>query len=565
LPDLEFFIAEQMRQKYLGDAGVLSAHEIFPESHPEWSLTKQAEHAIWEGASILRLRLSGKSLRRALDAQQNAPPDRKLFYSGVVANDSNNYYINGRPLSDVSYYTVIAPDALVWGDPDYAAFADESFQKQKYPDVVEPSLAGFVCRILSKNKEEKASCTIATVDRAPNTLATWSRPPHFHPGSYLASVIAPSYHDPIPGLQCNQEKPANSAHSGKPCERQVQLRPWWFAKLLRNDMSYSLEKPNTTDENVGQKFVGVTDPRVVKAHIEKYNVDHDLRLGRNWSFLSVGVEEMIQFGRTRQGSIQHNRGDNVTLTANTGTVGPFFEFAFAHNAAPNWRLLIRPIDFSDNFARTLTSFSGLGGTSFNLSLPGQRTLATKVGLRYEAPQRKDSLFAKDGNSFFEAGYQTTLSINLPVDITLNPGPGQTPCSLAVATFAQCAASVPAVNRNAAITRFRDNRQQGAYWTGIFSFPIGGRFTYKASSVGDFRFGEISSAEAMYAVTIDNYLQTRIWGNFSLAPHMGWFLYENQIEHRTLARRTYDVNLSYTFDWHRGMGWRPFFMQLETAK
>jgi hypothetical protein len=225
-----------------------------------------------------------------------------------------------------------------------------------------------------------------------------------------------------------------------------------------------------------------------------------------------GLEESIVFGRSRQGNTTGGR-DSVTLTANKATIGPYIEEAFLRRAAPNWRLIIRPLDYSSNLSRTVTTINGApdatgNATSFTEDLPALRSLASRGGLRFEAPQRKDSLLASEGNSFVEFGYQSTWSLNAPTELTLNPGtPFATPCSLITAelSLSSCAKSVVAVSPAAVISQIELNRQNGVYWTALFRVPLGKSLTYKLGTDGEFRQNNASSAEARYAVTLDNYL------------------------------------------------------------
>ena len=596
---IEQVVADLLRSQFGGDVGLISAHEIYrdrlaecedqqrkladdkpspgsggarPERLGDSQCPFTAEgvlRVIWEGGHVQKLRLTGKKLREALKANDTALPDRKLTMSGVLASNDKNFYINSRPLDDNAAYTVIAADALVVGDPTYPSLADETFQKvedlsdkdektraknaqdsEELGEEITQTLAKVVCDFLPVIIDD---CPDATTDRGISGLRNLSPPRHALPASvvqYLGSVIAPLAHDPVPKADGTQQK--------------IQYRPLWFANLLKNNLSYSLTKAHPNDQVVGSEFGGVTDPRVLKAHTESNSVDHDLRAGYSWQHYAVGVEETIQFGRNRQGSTSGNP-DSVTLTNNKGTIGPFFEFAIKHNTVPYWRVVLRPLDLSDNFARTIASIVGAKNaagkpTSFTENLPAQRSLGSKVGMRFEAPQRADSLLASEGASFIELGYKSTYSINLPTELTLNPGSATpVPCSLVDAkrSLATCAKSVVATD-GAIIAQFDNNRQNGGYWTGIFRFPIGTRLTYKLQSDGEVRPGGGTSAETHYAVTVDNFLQTRLWGNFGLAPHIGWFFYENQVDHNDLIRHTIDVTLTYNFNWHQGLSWRAFF-------
>lgn len=567
---VESFLVEQMRSRMGGDVALISQHEVFRDPDAEKlgdddaALKQRVVRLVWEGAHIHKLRLTGKKLREALKASASAPTDHGLIMSGVVPSDDKNFYINSRPLDDNGGYTVIAADALILGDPSYTALADETFQERDSPS--EETLGTLVCQALG------TTCLDSGKERSIVVLHSGlKQPAHNHLFGYLASVIAPLAHDPLPHLadKCEPGKPcADKCQQGKPCDKAVeksaQLRPMWFANLLKNNLSYSLTKAHPNDQVVGSEFGGVTDPRVLKAHTESNSVDHDLRVGYSWQHYAVGVEETIQFGRNRQGSTNGNP-DAVTLTANKGTIGPFFEWGFKHNAVPYWRLVLRPVDFSDNFARTIAVINGAKNavgkaTTFTENLPAQRSIGSKAGLRFEAPQRADSLLAAEGPSFLEAGFKSTNNINLPTQLTLNPNSATpVPCSLVDAkeSLAACAKPVVATD-GAIITRFDNNRQNGGYWTGIFRFPITQRLTYKLQSDGDVRPGGGTSAETHYAITVDNFLQTRLWGNLGLAPHIGWFFYENQVDHNDLIRHTIDVTLTYNFNWHQGLSWRAFF-------
>ena len=487
-----------------------------------------------------------------MKAANSAAEDHQSVISGLTPTDEQDYFINGKPLEDGTYYSIAAPDALIYGDPSYAALADESFDTA---DIDSRTVSEVICSALRVPADPP--CVGISKEPAPATLTGLVSPEGEGPKDYALSVFAPHHHDPLQNLTDK-------------AELRAQLRPLFFAKLQKNNVSYGLSRAHPNDSAAASQFGGVTDPRVVKVHNETLSVDHNLRVGLAWDRYTAGIEDTLQFGRNRQGSTSGG-ADSVALTNNQVVIGPFFDMMIRRNAPPYWRLVARPGDYSSNLARTFSTITGAKDsagkpTSFIVDLPARRSLSSKAGLRYEAPQRKDSLLTSEGNSFFEFGYKSTWNLNVPTAIILNPGtPTQTTCSLLTAkpSLSTCAKGVAGTVPRAVLGKFDTNQQNGVYWTTLYRFPITKVITYKVGTDGEFRPVNENSAETRYAITFDNYFQTRIWGNFGLAPHFGWFFYENQIDHHALIRHSMDISLTYSFDCHQGMTWRCFLMRLET--
>lgn len=525
------------------------------EAETRDNVQQTLDRLIWKGDFITLLHVPGAALKSALakseefENAENAKlalsvdKGRKLEPLGI-RKEKDEYFINELPIEDDRIYTVATTDYIGAGDTGYPDLAKAARNPRRYPAAFPAKLiaiSSLVCRkFFSEEAQMNLHCFGPIESNSYLDTTTLRQIEPYPPEGRLRKILASS------SLSWpNGREGSTSIADG--LEHRVQRRSFRAFSLRNFSIGFKDLDNNRTDENLDEKFAGVSTSGVSSKENRNITVSLDARFSyfadKREFFIGTGID----YDREATGdptkatgiSLNTNRlfGDmgvvwwrqpgrefpNIGIVSSvrgeTQLERPFSAFNLSTEAENQIRITQR---------RGLLLLGRLGvrwqnrSNSLEIGAQGGREMRALRGYRFENP----------GGTSFECLVNSAQTLGECITENSKPPDGLITAS-----------SIPS-----ALLQARP--RAGIYWNQRFSFPILSNLKWEFTQDADFffvNFARDTSIDTRFRFNSKNRLSFMIWKNFSIGPVLDLFMYQNKVNRNFLFQRSIGIETNISFD------------------
>jgi hypothetical protein len=566
-----------MRKALGADVAMLQKRDFFSElpadvidiNHRRDNLQQILDRIIWKGDFLTLLYLPGSALASIMRQSKRYDDEdasklsianersRALVTLGLKADPkSNGYLLNEVPVDPNRLYAVATTDFVRAGDTDYPELAAASIGSAAIPSDFDEQLetiSSAVCRRLAGDRATTACIGAISRDKYFDKLSL--APSDQRPGNtHLNQIWSWSlFHRPDSTPRSSQKKTITTA--GEKVQLKVEQRPIWELSVQKFSLGTSGISNNLSDEEIDEKFAGITTPSVTAHRKINWASDLQMRLSRSSHshelFVSPGVRYNVEYVGIS------NAPTEVTQLANVSSVDAGVNLRFPNRSLPHLNTALS-LHFETQTTRPFATFV-LGTQTIVDPVNNVRvddklrfrqdrswTVLPRLGLRWQ-----------DRVSFIEAGVQAGKEFNavdgyrftrhgLPPDVCL-PNSSET---IADCVKRKSQLSETAVAKDSTIEVLRSDRYRaGIYWKVSVTVPLLPRVSYVLDDEGEFfatNFRTDNATDTRFRDYSKHQLKFSVWPSLSIGPAFNVLLYENKINRDFLHQRQFMFQIDMSF-------------------
>ena len=513
------------------------------------------DRLIWKGDFITLLHVPGAALKSALakseafESTENAKltlsvdKGRKLETLGI-RKENGEYFINELPIEDNRVYAVATTDFIGAGDTGYPDLAKAARNPRSYPAAFTENLiaiSSLVCRKFFASQSEMDRHCLGPIESS-SYLDTTTLPQiePYPPEGRLRKILTASS---LSWPNERSEKPTLADE----LEHRVQRRSFRAFSLKNFSIGFKDLDNNRTDENLDEKFAGVSTSGVSSKENRNITVGLDARFSYfadKWEFfIGTGIDY------DREATGDPTKATGISLNTNR---------LFSDMGVVWWRRpgrefpnigIVSSVRGETQLEQPFSAFNLSTEAEDQIRITQKRGLLLlgRLGLRWQ--NRLNS---------FEIGVQAGREMRaLRGYLFENPGGTNFECLVNSAqTLGQCitknskppdglitASSIPSA-------LLQGRPRAGIYWNHSFSFPILTKLKWEFTQDADFfvvNFARDTSIDTRFRYNSKNRLSFMIWKNFSIGPALDLFMYQNKVNRNFLFQRSFGIETSINFD------------------
>jgi hypothetical protein len=478
-------------------------------------------------------------------------------YAGSGAKKA--YCVNGEAIRSDHAYFIVTSDHLASDTQVYATMA---------------GLLGGYKELRRGYLTERITDFLAARYKNPGARvsASGSTMPLREPGVMQNAFSAPS--DSTSSVASRANKPP-AEDSIQTVEENQQQRGIMQIDLAKVVAAYNARLPQSSDQNIADKFQGVTDTRASSPSSAEVDLEAKVRVLRklwhdkdNRFSFGVGSQDEFAYDRSVQGNLSGN-AVNASYPLNSATAGGFLQFGF--KIRPKKKLgkpgifdgktmiVIAPFQYQRQIVGSYLFFPFASPSKAQLTLhsPVVDGFSHRIGWRGEGTKYR----LWDPGTYAEIGWQVVVQNNLLSSVKLStPSPSGTvekTCNASsTLTINNCfkkAGYVVGDQTLAFETPAGPLHSKGLYWDihwqkGIVPLSDKNGITFSFDSSGDWFVAKPGlPSQTGYDIPLKLTLTFPVLRNFGIGPTYSTFFYSNQVNQKSLFVQNVALSARWYFD------------------